>query len=326
MQKFQTETTANKPETFEIKSIKSTLYSIVNTFIILVLALASYVKLYTSIELDLADLAYNTVLLWVCGYIVYSNALGSGELKGQSGELYKQALTSALDSNKTLTSNKNIEYLYLFVQEQREIELNSRRRAVIGSATLSWEKWETDYIHASMRELRARRREVVNSKGKKVNVPYFERHQLMAIFRCKTMRYKSFSVLQLTSPVGAKGEQFIAPSADSVRKAIKTRRALTSIVFMLIVANFAVEMVQDFTFATAVECIVSLVPVAWAWVSGWFSGWNLATKTAVAHLLDKAKWCSRASAWLDKYTPATRTVAEKREERFAPLDSRITEN
>ena len=310
MQKFQTETASDKPDKFEVKSMKSTLYSLVNAFIILVLALASYVKLYTSIEFDLADLAYNTVLLWVCGYIVYSNALGSGELKGQGGDIYKTALAAAMEANKKLTDNKNIEYLYEFVQEQREIELNSRRRAVIGSATLSWEKWETDYINASMRELRARRREVVNSKGRKVKVPYFERHQIAAIFRCKTMRYKSFSVLQLTSPVGTKGEHFIAPSEDSVRKAIKTRRALTSVVFMLIVANFAVEMVQDFTFATAVECIVSLVPVAWAWVSGWFSGWNLSTKIAVAHLLDKAKWCNRADAWLDKYTPTD----EKREE------------
>ena len=124
------------------------------------------------------------------------------------------------------------------------------------------------------------------------------------------------------SPVGTKGEHFIAPSADSVRKAIKTRRAMTSVVFMVIAANFAVEMVQDFTFATAVECIVSLVPVAWAWVSGWFSGWNLSTKIAVAHLLDKAKWCNRAVEWLDKYTPAN----EKKEEQNAPLHSRITEN
>lgn len=324
MQKLTTQTqkTDDQTEKFEVKSMKSTLYSLVNAFIILVLALASYVKLYTSIELDLADLAYNTVLLWVCGYIVYSNALGSGELKGQIGDLYKDALTEAMTANKALTENKNIEYLYQFVQEQREIELNSRRRAVIGSATLSWEKWESDYIHTSMRELRSRRREVVNAKGKTVKVPYFERHQLVAILRCKTMRYKSFSVLQLTSPVGTKGEHFIAPSADSVRKAIKTRRALTSVVFMIIVANFAVEMVQDFTFATAVECIVSLVPVAWAWVSGWFSGWNLSTKIAVAHLLDKAKWCNRAVAWLNKYTPAD----EKREEQNAPLDSRITEN
>ena len=110
------------------------------------------------------------------------------------------------------------------------------------------------------------------------------------------MRYKSFSVLQLTSPVETKGEHFIAPSADSVRKTDKIRRAMTSVVFMVIAANFAVEMVQDFTFATAVECIVSLVPAAWAWVSGWFSGWNLSTKTAVAYLLDKAKWCNRAVA------------------------------
>lgn len=322
MQKLSTQPTEDKQERFEVKTIKSTLYSLVNTFIILVLALASYVKLYTSIELDLADLAYNTLLLWVCGYIVYSNALGSGELKGQGTDMYKDALAEAMTSNKTLTGNKNIEYLYMFVQEQREIELNSRRRAVIGSATLSWEKWQSDYIHASMRELRARRREVTNAKGKTVKVPYFERHQLVAILRCKTMRYKSFSVLQLTSPVGAKGEQFIAPSADSVRKAIKTRRALTSVVFMLIVANFAVEMVQDFTFATAVECIVSLVPVAWAWVSGWFSGWHLSTTTAIAHFLGKAKWCNRAVAWLDKYTPET----EKREEQDAPLDSRITKN
>lgn len=307
----------------ESKTIKSTLYSLVNAFIILVLALASYVKLYTSIEFDISDLAYNTVLLWVCGYIVYSNALSSGELKGQSGELYKNALKTALDSNKALTENKNIEHLYEFVQEQREIELNSRRRAVIGSATLSWEKWETDYIHASMKELRARRREVVNADGKKIKAPYFERHQLVAILRCKTMRYKPFSVLQLTSPVGTKGEKFISPSADSVRKAIKTRRALSSVVFMVIVANFAVEMVQDFTFATVVECVVSLVPVAWAWVSGWFSGWNLSTKTAVAHYVDKAKWCSRAVAWLNKYdAPET----EKREELEAPLESRITEN
>ena len=322
MQKLSTQPTEDKQERFEVKTIKSTLYSLVNTFIILVLALASYVKLYTSIELDLADLAYNTLLLWVCGYIVYSNALGSGELKGQGTDMYKDALSEAMTANKTLTGNKNIEYLYMFVQEQREIELNSRRRAVIGSATLSWEKWQSDYIHASMRELRARRREVTNAKGKTVKVPYFERHQLVAILRCKTMRYKSFSVLQLTSPVGAKGEQFIAPSADSVRKAIKTRRALTSVVFMLIVANFAVEMVQDFTFATAVECIVSLVPVAWAGVSGWFSGWHLSTTTAIAHFLGKAKWCNRAVAWLDKYTPET----EKREEQNAPLDSRITEN
>ena len=324
MQKLTTQTqrTDDQTEKFEVKSIKSTLYSLVNTFIILVLALASYVKLYTSIEFDLADLAYNTVLLWVCGYIVYSNALGSGELKGQSTDFYRNALTEAMNANKALTENKNIEYLYQFVQEQREIELNARRRAVIGSATLSWEKWESDYIHASMRELRARRRQVVNAKGKTVSVPYFEKHQLVAILRCKTMRYKTFSVLQLTSPVGCKGEEFIAPSADSVRKAIKTRRALTSIVFMIVVANFAVEMVQDFTFATAVECIVSLVPVAWAWVSGWFSGWHLATKTAIAHLSDKAKWCARASAWLDKYIPEQ----EKREEQNAPLDSRITEN
>lgn len=125
------------------------------------------------------------------------------------------------------------------------------------------------------------------------------------------MRYKSFSVLQLTSPVGTKGEHFIAPSADSVRKAIKTRRAMTSVVFMVIAANFAVEMVQDFTFATAVECIVSLVPVAWAWVSGWFSGWNLSTKTAVAHLLDKAKWCNRAVEWINKYTPANEKKRSK---------------
>ena len=152
----------------------------------------------------------------------------------------------------------------------------------------------------------------IHAKVQKTGVvPYFERNQLVAILRCKTMRYKSFSVLQLTSPVGTKGEHFIAPSADSVRKAIKTRRAMTSVVFMVIAANFAVEMVQDFTFATAVECIVSLVPAAWAWVSDWFSGWNLSTKTAVVHLLDKAKWCNRAVAWLDKYTPANEKKRSK---------------
>lgn len=301
MEKLKTETENRELPLAPKKGIKSTLYVIINAFLIIALAMLSFVKINASMQIDWTGFAYEAIILWFISLVIYSNSVGIGELKGHGTDRYIETIDDCEKAVRALTAHREIDRLNDFVQYVREQDLISRRKDTIGSACIPWDKWETEYQNKTMRELRAMRTVIKDERGRDKAVPFFSKTQIAALLHAKTMRYHRFNAEMLTSPVNAKTRGFTVLNPKKKIRMLKARKALTSVLWVMTAAYFAVDIVLGFTFAAVVECAVKIIPVAWAWVTGQYAGWNATTETAVAFYANKADWCKRAVAWLNAY-------------------------
>ena len=278
----------------------------VNAFLIIVLALSTYVTVSTSFEINWSKLGFTSIFVYLMSCIIYSNSLNLGESAAAKKPEYKEACKSCISAIDTLVKNKHIEHIDEYCSEKRKLDLEARRKTVLGAVYIPWDKYEEVYSQKSIKELKAMRQEKKDEEKKPS--PFFNREQIKALIKVKKMKCQKFSPQQLTRPIDAKSEEFLEDISKLKRKTM-SRKMLMSLVLTLIAVSFSVEMVNDFSYRTVVEGVVKLIPMAWSWVSGHFAGYNIASNNKMAYYKDKARYCSQANNWLNERYEKTATEA-----------------
>lgn len=267
----------------------------VNAFLILVLALSTYVTVSTSFDIDWGKLGFTSVFVYLISCVIYSNSLNLGESAVAKKQEYKEVCKSCIDAIDTLVKNKYIEHIDEYCSEKQKTDLEMRRKSVLGAVYISWDKYVSDYAQKSIKELRAMKREKEGEKS----APYFNKEQIIAFIKVRRMKCHKFSPQQLTRPIDAKSEEFLE-DISKLRRKTMARKMLMSLMLTLIAVSFSVEMVNDFSYRTVVEGVVKLIPMAWSWASGHFAGYNIASNNKMAYYKDKARYCLQADNWLNE--------------------------
>ena len=282
---------------------KEFLGMVVNAFLIVVLAMSTYVTVDSTFNIDWSKLGFTSLFVYLISCVIYSNSLNLGESAVAKKEDYKQTVKDCITSIDTLVKNKFIEHIDEYCLAKQKQDLESRRKTVLSTVYVSWEKYESDYSKKSIKELKEMTRDEKsdNSKEKanKKPVPYFNREQLRAISKARRMKCHKFSPQQLTRPIDAKSEEFLEDIAK-LRRKVMARKMLMSLILTLIAVNFSVGLVSDFTYKTVVESVVKLIPMAWSWASGHFTGYNITINNKMAYYKDKARYCTQANNWLNE--------------------------
>lgn len=268
----------------------------VNAFLILVLALSTYVTVSTSFDIDWGKLGFTSIFVYLISCVIYSNSLNLGESAVAKKQEYKDACKNCIEAIDTLVKNKYIEHIDEYCSEKRKSDLEMRRQSVLGAVYISWDKYVEEYAQKSIKELRAMKRE---KAGEDKPARYFNKEQIIALIKVKRMKCHKFSPQQLTRPIDAKTEEFLEDIAKLRRKTM-ARKMLMSLLLTLIAVSFSVEMVNDFSYRTVVEGVVKLMPMAWSWASGHFAGYNIASNNKMAYYKDKARYCLQADNWLNE--------------------------
>ena len=299
MEKLKTD---NQPQTPSIKSreTKGVIGTLFNLFIIAVFAMISFVVVDVSFDFDLKSGGYEVLLLIVASYSIFSSSYSTGKAKGSQTKKYIEAESECAEEVKTLIENKNIERLSEFCAETAEKELRARRAATLGAICMTYETWEREYSSKTMREIRALTKTAKDKHGAEVQVPMFDRGQLRILRRVRSMTMRRFEPDMLTAPVNVKAHDFI-PDYRRPERLSKLRKLVTTLITSLVAVNFSVSLIQDFGFATVVECAVKIFPLALSWLNGQRGGYANATEDRVDYYTNKAKWCKRAVAWLNAY-------------------------
>lgn len=295
-------TTDNQPQvpstkTREAKGVIGTLF---NLFIIVVFAMISFVVVDVSFDFDWKNGGYEILLLIVASYSVFSSSYSTGKAKGSLTKKYTTAEAECADEVKGLIAHKNIEHLSEFCEETAVKELRIRRSSTLGAICMTYETWERDYSHKTMREIKAMTKTAKDKHGNEVQVPMYDWGQLRVLYRVKNMTMRRFEPDMLTAPVNVKAHDFI-PDYRRPERLSKLRKLVTTLITSLVAVNFSVSLIQDFGFATVVECAVKIFPLALSWLNGQRGGYANATEDRVDYYTNKAKWCKRAKAWLDSY-------------------------
>lgn len=299
MEKLKTDNQPQVPsiKTREAKGVIGTLF---NLFIIAVFAMISFVVVDVSFDVDWKNGGYEILLLIVASYSVFSSSYSTGKAKGSLTKKYIEAESECAEEVKTLVENKNIERLSEFCAETAEKELRTRRSATLGAICMTYETWEREYSSKTMREIRALTKTAKDKHGAEVQVPMCDWGQLRVLHRVKNMTMRRFEPDMLTAPVNVKAHDFI-PDYRRPERLSKLRKLVTTIFTGLVAVNFSVSLIQDFGFATVVECVVKIFPLALSWLNGQRGGYSNATEDRVDYYTNKAKWCKRAVAWLNAY-------------------------
>lgn len=299
MEKLKTD---NQPQMPSIKSreTKGVIGTLFNLFIIAVFAMISFVVVDVSFDFDLKSGGYEVLLLIVASYSIFSSSYSTGKAKGSQTKKYIEAESECAEEVKTLVENKNIERLSEFCAETAEKELRTRRSATLGAICMTYETWEREYSSKTMREIRALTKTAKDKHGAEVQVPMFDWGQLRVLHRVRSMTMRRFESDMLTAPVNVKAHVFI-PDYRRPERLSKLRKLVTTIFTGIVAVNFSVSLIQDFGFATVVECAVKIFPLALSWLNGQRGGYSNATEDRVDYYTNKAKWCKRAVAWLNAY-------------------------
>lgn len=299
MEKLKTD---NQPQMPSIKSreTKGVIGTLFNLFIIAVFAMISFVVVDVSFDFDLKSGGYEVLLLIVASYSIFSSSYSTGKTKGSLTKKYIEAESECAEEVKTLIENRNIERLSEFCAETAEKELRTRRSATLGAICMTYETWEREYSSKTMREIRALTKTAKDKHGAEVQVPMFDWGQLRVLHRVRSMTMRRFEPDMLTAPVNVKAHDFI-PDYRRPERLSKLRKLVTTLITSLVAVNFSVSLIQDFGFATVVECAVKIFPLALSWLNGQRGGYSNATEDRVDYYTNKAKWCKRAVAWLNAY-------------------------
>ncbi len=228
--------------------IKEAMGYVVNAFLIIILTLALYAKIDSSFNVNWEEVGFELVLVYMVSAIVYTNSLSLGKLNGQKRKEYQDAYKNCEEAIAKLSVNKNIEKIDEFCLERQQIDLDARKRIILTSAHIPYDKYQDEYVGKSIKELKALK---------------FNKVQLRALIKVMYMKPHKLSSLSLTKPVNARSEEFIENSARIERQTI-ARKLITSFVTTFIVVNFSIEIVNAFSYKTVVESIVRLIPILWS--------------------------------------------------------------
>ncbi len=265
--------------------IKEAMGYVVNAFLIIILTLALYAKIDSSFNVNWEEVGFELVLVYMVSAIVYTNSLSLGKLNGQKRKEYQDAYKNCEEAIAKLSVNKNIEKIDEFCLERQQIDLDARKRIILTSAHIPYDKYQDEYVGKSIKELKALK---------------FNKVQLRALIKVMYMKPHKLSSLSLTKPVNARSEEFIENSARIERQTI-ARKLITSFVTTFIVVNFSIEIVNAFSYKTVVESIVRLIPILWSWISGQFAGYNISINSKIAEFNDKTTLCNQADNWLNEH-------------------------
>lgn len=298
MNKIDLGTPENFAKTTPIKREAKGFFGVVfNLFIIVVFAMISFVVVDVSFAFDLKNGGYEVLLLIVASYSIFSSSYSTGKAKGSLTKKYTDAEDECTTAVKNLVGNTNIERLSEFCSETAEKELKARRAAALGAICMTYATWERDYSQKTMREIKAMTKNAKDRHGNEIQVPAHDFAQLRVLRRVKNMTMRRFEPDMLTAPVNIKAHDFI-PDYRRPERLSKLRKLVTTLITSLVAVNFSVSLIQDFGFATVVECAVKIFPLALSWLNGQRGGYSNATEDRVDYFVNKAKWCNRAAAWL----------------------------
>ncbi len=284
------------------KTVKGTIYLITNIALIVAVVFIYFVSLKPAIKIDWGAITYEIVILCVFAYILFCNSLARAKLKGQNTEAYIKAVEAYTEASGRLLKNINIDYLYKFCEEHKREDLENRRKGLLVSACVSYNKYINEYSNLSRKDLAALER-ISNVDGKERTVKLFTRRQIRAIMQANRMRCKKFDQSMLITVGKVSGNRFLPRDPRKNETFYKVKKIAMSLVTMTLTASITVDAVLDLSWATVAECAVKLVAMAWAWTSGHMFGWDNTTKDEVYFLRSKAEWCDRADRWLNNYLP-----------------------
>ena len=279
--------------------LKEAMGYIINAFLIVILTLALYAKIDSNFDVDWKEIGFELLLIYMVSSIIYTNSLSLGKVSGQKRQEYKDAYEGCQTAIATLAKNKYIEKIDEFCLERQEADLTARKRVVLSSVHIPYDKYLSDYVGKSIKELRTLKKTSKNKNGEEKKRPFFNKVQLRALIKVMHMRPHKLDSQQLTKPVNAKTSDFIEDCTKVERKMI-ARKLIMSLATTFVVVNFSIEIVNEFSYKTVVESIVRLIPILYSWISGQFAGYNIAVNNKVANFTDKARLCTLANKWLNE--------------------------
>lgn len=289
--------------------IKEAMGYVINAFLIIILTLALYAKIDSSFDVNWGEIGFELVLIYMVSAIVYTNSLSLGKTNGQKRKEYQDAYKKCVDAITKLAENKYIEKIDEFCIERQRVDLEARKKIVLSSVHIPYEKYEAEYADKSIKELRHLKKPLADNDNKpeeekktdeeKNERPMFNKVQLRALIKVMYMKPHKLSSQSLTKPINAKTDEFIEDCTKIERKMI-ARKLIISFVTTFVVVNFSIELVNAFSFKTVIESVVRLIPILWSWVSGQFAGYNISINNKVANFTDKARFCQQADNWLNE--------------------------
>ncbi len=282
------------------KTVKGTIYLVSNIALTIAVVFIYFVSLKPAIKIDWGEITYEIVILCLFAYILFCNSLARAKLKGQATDAHSKAVDTYTEANSRLLQNHNIDYLYKFCEAHKREDLENRRKGLLISVSVSYQKYIEEYCNLTKKDLALLER-VSNVDGKERTVKLFTRRQIRAIMQANRMRCKKFDETMLITIGKVSGNRFLPRDPRKNEIFYKVKKIAMSLVTMTLTASITVDAVLDLSWATVAECAVKLVAMAWAWTSGHMFGWDNTTKDEVYFLQSKAEWCDRADRWLNNY-------------------------
>ncbi|MDE6758993.1 MAG: hypothetical protein K2J89_06965 [Clostridia bacterium] len=160
--------------------IKEAMGYVINAFLILILTLALYAKIDSSFDVNWEEVGFELVLIYMVSAIVYTNSLSLGKIDGQKRKEYQEAYKKCVDAITKLAENKYIEKIDEFCIERQKTDLEARKKIVLSSAHIPYEKYNNEYVGKSIKELRALKK--LLAENKKKAIPFFNKVQLRALY------------------------------------------------------------------------------------------------------------------------------------------------
>lgn len=288
-------TTYNSAQKVKSKVTKSVTdgISIIAAIFLVFIAIVVFITDIDITDLDMKmvlSISSTIVILWFCSFGMYANCADAGGKTGKKNDLYTDAVNKynkLKDDivNQDSTASRLAEFCEWYILD----ELESTRRSILSTCSISYEDYVLKYIGKGKSDL------------KKYSLTKKELKAVLSANALKPIKLNPDSIMRIGRNSARNRRRPIGVSPATKRGVFMGWKAISSLTMSLFISSLIFDVVETPTWATFAQLCMKLLPIGWSAFRGFYMGYKNIVVDTVNYVQDQSDLMGRCLKYFDSH-------------------------
>lgn len=255
--------------------------------LVVVVGMMYMTQIKVNTSADVLQICLEGGILYGATVSIYLLLRSFSRRKGMTTEAWGNAFSAVERNNNWIVDKGIANKTATYCREWEKNELNDSRERILADAGITLEVFNQNYLKYSVKEI----------KRKYAELSEFELKTIRRAKRAKRLHYNE-DYLSVYNKYGHRKSPSQRLTTKTIERLNTLRILITTAITSLFGVSMALELITDFSLATAVMCLVKIIIILFFGTVGMVGGYNMTAVKAVEEMNIKAdeqnrfiKWC-----------------------------------
>lgn len=268
--------------------------------LVIVIGMLYITQINVNTDISLLQLGLESGILYGATVSIYLLLRSFARRKGVATDAWGKAFAAVEVNNNWIVSkgiaNKTTEYCKAW----EESELESSRERILADAGITLQKFNEKYLKYTVKEIRKKYTDLSDCEFK-------------TICRAKRAKRLHFNedYLSVYNKYGKRKSPSQRMTTKTMERLITVRTLITTAITSVFGVSMVLQLINDFTFATVVMCLVKIIIILIFGTVGMVGGYNMTAVRAVEEMNTKVDEQNRFIKWCGVELPQKENISKE---------------